>query len=144
MTFVQTQRREFREFRLIEILNECEVKEHLVFVHSFYFNQQQRLYFDSQNKYMIEKLGYPRIFLYEKQESKMRRRIKWRCIKRFNKFPEDLENESGLLRSLSPTFQYFLSVDRSNNQFVVLDTFSMEEVYRIPDHLMDLNQEPAN
>ena len=89
---------------MIEICSEIEVKEHLVFVHPFYFNDKQRIYFDSKNQYMLEKLGHPRVFLYEKEESRMRRTIKWRCLRRFSKYPEELENDSGNLRALSPSF----------------------------------------
>jgi len=89
---------------LIEIVSDIEVKEHLVFIHPFYFNDKQRIYFDSSNKYMLEKLGHPRVFLYEKEENKMRRTIKWRCLRRFSKYPEELENDSGYLRALSPSF----------------------------------------
>lgn len=53
---------------------------------------------------MLEKLGHPRVFLYEKEESRMRRTIKWRCLRRFSKYPEELENDSGFLRALSPSF----------------------------------------
>jgi hypothetical protein len=99
------QKKEFREFRLIEIISEAEIKEHMIFIHPLYLNNTQKLYFDSTNYYMIEKLGHPRVFIYEKEELKATRKfIKWRCMKRFNKFPEHLENDSGYLRTLSPTF----------------------------------------
>jgi hypothetical protein len=62
---------------------------------------------------MLEKLGHPRVFLYEREESKMRRQIKWKCLKRLSKFPEELENDSGFLRVLSPNFNYFIAIDRA-------------------------------
>jgi hypothetical protein len=51
-------------------MNELEVREHLVFVHPMYHNEKQRIYFDSKNKYMLEKLNHPRVFLYESEEAK--------------------------------------------------------------------------
>jgi hypothetical protein len=64
---------------------------------------------------MLEKLGHPRVFLYEKEENKMRRTFKWKCLRRFNKFPEDLENDSGFLRTMSPSFQFFIDLNRTTN-----------------------------
>jgi hypothetical protein len=54
-------------------MNENEVKEHLVFVHPYYLHERQRLYFDTNHQYMLEKLAHPRVFLYEREESRMRR-----------------------------------------------------------------------
>jgi len=90
---------------------------------------------------MLEKLGHPRVFLYEKEENKMRRTTKWKCLRRFNKFPEDLENDSGYLRAMSPSFQFFIDINRSNNQFVIKDTFTMKEMVNIPKDLMDIDEE---
>lgn len=96
--------KEFREFRLIEIVSEMEIKEHMVFIHPFYTKEKQRLFFDSKNQYMLEKLGHPRVFLYEREENRMRRTIKWKCLRRFSKYPEELDNNSGYSRVLSPNF----------------------------------------
>lgn len=133
--------KEFREFRLIEIVSEVEVKEHMVFIHPYYMKDKQRLFFDSKNQYMLEKLGHPRVFLYEKEENKMRRTFKWKCLRRFNKFPEDLENDSGFLRTMSPSFQFFIDINRSSNLFVIRDSFTLKEVLTISKDLMDLEEE---
>jgi len=131
LSFSQTCGKEFREFRLLEITSDVEVKEHLVFVHPFYQKEKQRIYFDSKNQYMLEKLGHPRVFLYEKEENKMKRSVKWKCLRRFNKFPEELENDSGFLRAMSPTFQQFIDIDRQLNRFVIRDTFSLQPLLEI-------------
>ncbi|CDW71887.1 wd-40 repeat protein [Stylonychia lemnae] len=144
VSYAQIQKKEFREYRLIEIVSDIEVKEHLVFIHPFYFNDKQRIYFDSKNQYMLEKLGHPRVFLYEKEENRMRRTIKWRCIRRFSKYPEELENDSGFLRALSPSFQNLVDVNRKDNLFVIRDTFSNRVICTVPKDLMDLNLEPAS
>lgn len=112
-------------------------------MHPFYHKDKQRIYFDSNNNYMIEKLGHPRVFLYEKEENKMRRTVKWKCIRRFSKYPEDLENDSGFIRTLSPTFSLFIDINRTTNQFVIKDTFTMQELHSIPKDLMNLEEESA-
>ena len=45
---------------------------------------------------MLEKLHHPRIFIYEKVTANegAYNRVQWRLVKRFNKFPQDLENET--------------------------------------------------
>jgi hypothetical protein len=53
------------------------------------------------------------------------------------RFPEDLENDSGLLRSLSPSFSYFIDLDKEVNQFIIRDTLTNHEIYRIPLYLMN-------
>jgi hypothetical protein len=145
LMFAQIQNKEFREFRVIEIVSETEVKEHLTFIHPVYHNEKQRLYFDSKNKYMIEKLNHPRVFLYEREDYKNKTQIttKWKCLKRMSKFPEELENDSGFLRVLSPSFQYYIDVDKANKQVLIRDTFAATEVYRMPTHLMNLKEEQA-
>lgn len=132
LSFAQTCGKEFREFRLVEIVSDVEVREHLVFVHPFYLRERQRIYFDSKNQFMLEKHGHPRVFLYEKEENKMKRTIKWKCLRRFTKFPEELENESGFLRCMSPTFHQFIDIDRQLNRFVIRDTFSHNTLVEIP------------
>jgi hypothetical protein len=94
----------------------------LVFIHPYYQNEKQRIYFDDKNEYMLEKLAHPRVFLYEKEETKLRRQTRWKCIRRMNKFPEQLENDSGFLRTFSPDFKYFIDINRRINQFVIKDT----------------------
>ncbi len=125
-------------------MSEAEVKEHLNFIHPYYHNDKQRIYFDDKNEYMLEKLGHPRVFLYEKEETRKGRKTRWRCIRRLNKFPEQLENDSGFLTSFSPSFKCFIDINRRLNQFIIRDTFNMNELWRIPKHLMNLNDELPN
>jgi hypothetical protein len=61
-----------------------------------------------------------------------------------NKFPEQLENDSGFLRTFSPDFKYYIDINRRINQFVIKDTLTMEEQFRIPKHIMNLNEEPPH
>lgn len=71
----------------------------------------------------------------------MRRLVKWRMARRFSQYPEDLENESGMIRTLSPSFQYYIDINRSTNKFVIKDIFAQAEIYKIPQHLMNLDEE---
>jgi hypothetical protein len=73
---------------------------------------------------MLEKLTYPRVFLYEKILIEGRGAIQWRLIRRFNKYPADLECDQGPLKVLSPCFSYFVDIDRENNQLIIRDTFT--------------------
>jgi hypothetical protein len=51
---------------------------------------------------MLEKLTYPRVFLYHKEvENNV---LSWKLMRRFNKYPEELECDSGFLRVMSPSF----------------------------------------
>jgi len=61
-----------------------------------------------------------------------------------NKFPEHLENDSGYLRSFSSDFKFYIDINRRINQFVIKDTLTMSEQFRIPRHIMDLNEDPAH
>lgn len=105
-------------------------------------NEPQRIYFDSSHKFMLEKLSHPRVFLYEREESRLRsKQVRWRCLRRWNKYPEELENESGHLRVLSPSFQYHLDFDKATKEYVIRDTFALRDIYRVPKHLMNGEQE---
>ena len=77
--------------------------------------EKQRLYIDNTNYYLLEKLNHPRVFIYERDESKQAKLVKWKCIKRFNKFPENLESDSGFLRVLSPGFQRYVNISGKLN-----------------------------
>jgi hypothetical protein len=43
---------------------------------------------------------------------------------RFNKFPEELESDSGYLRIFTPCFSYFIDIERGENIFVIRDSFT--------------------
>lgn len=72
----------------------------------------------------------------------MRREIKWKLIRRLSKYPEELENDSGFMRTLSPSFLQYIDINKSLNQFVIKDTFSMRELLIVPKHFMDPSKEP--
>ena len=58
VSFIKKSEKHFYEFRLIEILNEREVKEHLTFVHPFYEDRRcQNIFFSQDTEYMYEHLS---------------------------------------------------------------------------------------
>lgn len=46
-----------------------------------------------------------------------------------------------MLRALSPSFHHCIDINKTLNQFVVRDTFTLNELYRIPKHFMDPSKE---
>jgi len=50
--------------------------------------------------------------------------VQWRLLKRFKKYPADLEYEKGPLRVLSPCYSLYLDIKRDTNEFVIRDTFT--------------------
>jgi hypothetical protein len=76
---------------LIEIIHEDEVKEHISFIHPVYPNENQRIFFNENTQYMLEKFTHPRVFIYERIEVEGRGQVHWRQIRRLNKFPADLD-----------------------------------------------------
>ncbi len=64
-SFVSTVSKKFYKFRLIEILETQEVKEHYNFIHPFYEKQFHRLFFSDDFEYMLER-HEQNVLLYKK------------------------------------------------------------------------------
>jgi len=91
---------------------------------------------------MLERLTHPRIFIYKREVlSETLATVKWMQIKRFNKYPEELENTSGYLRSLSPCFSRYIDINSASMIYVIKDTFTQEVIQKIPNDLMNPNIE---
>ena len=55
--YTKIEQKTFRQFKLMEILNETEVIEHYKFAHPHYgYGNYQRIYFSDDNEYMLERL----------------------------------------------------------------------------------------
>lgn len=56
-------------FKLIEVINEYDVIEHISFVFPYYTYKGsiQELYFNTNHKLMLERLDDNRVFLYKQQ-----------------------------------------------------------------------------
>lgn len=68
---------------------------------------------------MLEKLNHPRVFLFQKESIAGTNRVKWNFVKRFNKYPQDLENDTGYIRVMSPDFEQYIDINRGDHQFVI-------------------------
>jgi hypothetical protein len=67
VSYIKKNDKSFHEFKLIEIVNEREVKEHLSFIHPCYeYNKMQSMLFSNDLEYMFERLVNGRFFLYKK------------------------------------------------------------------------------
>ena len=88
---------------------------------------------------MLEKISIPCVFLYKREKNYVNTRFIQ--IKRLSKYPEQLDSSSNFMRVLSPTFCYSINIDKKHNQFVILDTFTNREIYKIPQYLMNLTIE---
>lgn len=56
-TYIKVMQKKFHNFKLIEIMNEFEVKEHFTFIHPFYgIGKYQRIYISDNMEYMLERL----------------------------------------------------------------------------------------
>lgn len=55
--YIKIMQKKFHNFKMIEIVNEYEVKEHFTFTHAFYgTGNYQRIYFSENMEYMLERL----------------------------------------------------------------------------------------
>jgi hypothetical protein len=78
ISFVKKSEKAFYEYKLIEIINEREVKEHISFIHPFYEGQCQNIFFSHDHEYMFEHLFNQRYFLYKKVQGPAgTNRVKW-------------------------------------------------------------------
>jgi hypothetical protein len=74
---------------------------------------------------MIEKVLNGKVVLYEKEKmNAITNDVKWNQVMRFNKFPEELESDSGFLRVMTPCFMYYIDIDRAEKIFIIRDTIS--------------------
>lgn len=67
ISYVKKAEKNFYVWKLIEIINEREVKEHFTYIHPFYEDRQvQNIFFSQDTEYMFEHLINQRYFLYKK------------------------------------------------------------------------------
>ena len=129
-SFVSTVDKKFYNFRLIEILETQEVKEHFSFVHPFYEKQFHRLFFNDDLQYMIER-HEQNVFLYKRNNKPRDRKdfntsgsveVTWTLVKRISRFPHDLANITFVNYLFSPNFMYYLDFNKNDNHFVIKNT----------------------
>ncbi len=81
---------------------------------------------------MLEILNNPRVYLYKKEEKVSKKNIEWSCIRKFDRFPFEIENGSCFLRCMAPSFRFMLDVDQKSKEFVVKDVMTMQHMKTIP------------
>jgi hypothetical protein len=126
VSFIKKSEKSFYEFRLIEIINEREVKEHLSFIHPFYEDKTcQNIFFSQDTDYMFEHLSNQRFFLYKKvQGPSGSNKVKWQQVHRFTAYPDDITRHIMVPYIFSHDFSMFLDLDRKNKRFMIRDSFT--------------------
>lgn len=78
---------EYKRFKLIEIIDETTVKEHLSFIHPVYAAQD--LYFNDKFDMMIQKLENVKVRIYKAVPSHLKAgaTIKWEQVKEVADYP---------------------------------------------------------
>ena len=77
ISYVKKAEKNFYEWKLIEIINEREVKEHFSYIHPFYEDRAvQNIFFSQDTEYMYEHLVNQRYFLYKKVQGQ-NNRVTW-------------------------------------------------------------------
>lgn len=109
---VRNMQKKFHNFKMIEIINEREVKEHFTFIHPFYGKgKYQRIYLSDNMEYMLERLVNQRVFLYQKQKG-MFGMVKWKIVRRLTQWPMDMSEATYANYLCSPDLMYYLDYDR--------------------------------
>jgi hypothetical protein len=121
---MESQKKELKLFKLIEIDTEKEVRDVLEFYHPVYPGSQQEFYFDTNANFMLEMLTAPKVSIYKKNQKPGKVECKWEFVRRIEKYPYFLENNSGFLRAMSPCFSRYLDLNKEQKMFVVKDTFT--------------------
>ena len=115
----------FHDYKLIEIINEYEIKEHFSFIHPFYgVGKYQRIYISENMDYMLERLINQKVLLYQRIPGALNNVCKWKLAKRLTKFPMDLAGLTYMNYIFSPDLMYYLDYDHNEANFVIKETLS--------------------
>ena len=132
-----------REFRLIEILNETEVKVVASFNHPFYRGKKQFMYFSESGEYMHEILDYNRFHIYHKESTRdimNPNRVTWEQKKRITNLPEEYFKSCQHAFYLSPDFMQYLDIDQRLGLFIIRDSINPTQIkFKIPQWLMNVS-----
>lgn len=130
---------------MVRIKDQDTVEELYRFYHPKYSDQQD-LFFDSKLELMIEWLSHGRVNLYEKMDTgkvadSETMNIRWKRIRRMERLNVNY-GRMDFLERVSPDFRYFVDVDRSKHQFLIIEMMSEEIRIRIPLYLMTYKNDP--
>lgn len=145
ISFVKKSPKKFYLFKVIEIVNEKEVKEHATFIKPYYANSKQFVYFSQNMEYMIESFFNSRVYLFKKKDVRSTDAgvtCEWEQVLKFSQFPTDAIEKSLYPYIMSPDFTQHLDVDRKNKTFMIRDTLTHHVTYEIPKWIMSAEDEP--
>lgn len=111
VSYNQRIEKKFFEFKVIEIVSDCEIVEHLTFIHPIYPDTVQFLYFSDDLKYLYERQKYERHFLYQIEPTGVSNIVNYKYIHRFHHIPVDLLNVTQYPFIFSPNFTRYLDCD---------------------------------
>ena len=110
--YISIEKKTFHNFKLIEILNEFEVKEHFTFVFAFHGKgKYQRIYLSDNMEYLLERLNNQRVYLYQKKKGFLGS-AKFVMVKRILRWPMDMSECTYANYLFSPDLMYYLDYDR--------------------------------
>ncbi len=140
LPYMLMQPKKFHEFKLVEVLNEMEIKVHSTFVHAV-FEMEQKIYLSKNVKWMIERLGYSDVYLYQNVNNE-----EWRFHKHIISFPaSEQAGQQFHLSQFSPNFDYFVQLDLATKQYQVKDMLTEEVKWTVPlDILNPLMSSPKS
>jgi hypothetical protein len=149
VTYNHSFKREFFEFRVIEITSDREVTEHLSFVHCLNMEPTtvHYIYFSEDLSTMYERLKHERHFLYKREQPKHRltenkNEVAWHQVHRFHHLPLDVLNVTEYPFIFSPNFKYYLDLDETHVRFIIRDPLNHEKiVYHVPEEIMSARNE---
>ncbi|CDW75557.1 wd-40 repeat protein [Stylonychia lemnae] len=130
--------KDFRSFKIIQIVSETEVAEKMTFVHPQYkYGSYQRIYFSEDLQYMLERLDNQRVLLYKQIQTGTPGLVSWSLIRRLKQFPMDLAQTTYANYLFSPDLQYYLDFDKSENVFLIRRSLDQTTKCQIPKGIMN-------
>ena len=128
--FVKYTRKEFHEFKLIELTiedGEPGIKEVASFIYPFWMGQRQFIYFSDDGQLMFERLVYERFLIYRREslnDDQNPAKCRWVLEQRIANLPSEFLKNTQFPFFLSPDFQHYLDIDQVHDTFIIRETLS--------------------
>jgi hypothetical protein len=127
---VKAAAKKFYHFKVIEIVNEKEIKEHCSFIRPYYEGSLQFIFFSDNLEFMVESFFNSRVYLLKRRDIKGNgATCEWDQVLKFPQFPTDAIEKSLYPFVLSPDFTQILDVDRKHKTFMIRDTVTHAIIY---------------
>jgi hypothetical protein len=78
------------------------------------------------------------------EDPKVEKKIKWELIRYISDYPDDLDNDIFRLEFFSPCHKRYLILDKKSREFVVKDSYSGLELFRIPKDILKAPKDLKN